>query len=53
MLQKAQQFPKPTLMHLMMAEAGRNVWCSDEVLKSLTFTILKPDVCCIKAGGEN
>jgi hypothetical protein len=23
--QKAQQFPKPTLMHLMMAEAGRNM----------------------------
>jgi hypothetical protein len=23
--QKAQQFPKPTLMHVMMAEAGRNM----------------------------
>jgi hypothetical protein len=23
--QKAQQFPKPTMTHLMMAEAGRNM----------------------------
>jgi hypothetical protein len=47
------QFPKPTLMHLMMAEAGRNMYWSDEVSKRLTFKILKLDMCCIKDGGEN
>jgi hypothetical protein len=40
-------------MHLMMVEAGRNMQCSDDVLKSLTIKILKLDVCCIKDGGEN
>jgi hypothetical protein len=24
-VQKAQQFPKPTLMHLLMAEGGQNM----------------------------
>jgi hypothetical protein len=35
--QKAQQFPKPTLMYLMMAEAGQNMQFSDEDIKNLTF----------------
>jgi hypothetical protein len=49
---KTQQFPKPTLMHLMMAETGRNMKCSDEII-SLTLKFLKLDVCCTKEGGEN
>jgi hypothetical protein len=36
-----------------MAEAGRNMLCSDEVLKSLNFKFLKLDVCCIEDDGEN
>jgi hypothetical protein len=41
-------------MHLMMPEeAGRNVPCSDGVLKSFTFKILKLEACCLKDGGEN
>jgi hypothetical protein len=52
-VQKAQQLPTPTQIHLLMVKAGRNMYCSDEVLKSLTFKILKLDVCCIKDGGEN
>jgi hypothetical protein len=35
-------------MHLMIAEAGQNTYCSDKVLKSLTFKILKLDMCCTK-----